>query len=141
MPPPTCTHGPVVGRVGASAVHGLALAALAEGRARGSLRAGEQDLVARELHHAVGLGAVGAGLGEEVDGRLEDAVGEVVVGVDDGLLVPLDPVARDHLGELGDVALHVVVRLGVSGPVSARSNTSIRSIMSVSWVGGAGESS
>ena len=39
-------------------------------------------------------------------------VGERVVGVDDGLFVPLHLVARDHLGELGDVALHVVVGLG-----------------------------
>jgi len=62
--------GAVVSRVGTPAVHGLALAALAEGRAPGGLGAGDLDLVARELHHAVGLGAVGAGLGDQVDGRL-----------------------------------------------------------------------
>ena len=70
-----------------------------------------EDLVAGELHDAVRLGAVGARFGEQVDGGEEDLVGELVVGVDDGLLVPLDAVARDDLGELRHVALHVVVGL------------------------------
>ena len=104
--------GAVVRGVRAAALHALALAALAEAGLGGALAACRHDLVARELHDAVGLGAVGAGFGEQVDGRRKDAVGKVVVGVDDGLSVPLDAVARDQLGELGDVALHVVVGLG-----------------------------
>ena len=106
----------VVRGVWAAAVHGVALAALTERGALGALPAGQQDLVARELHHAVGLRAVGAGLGQQVHGRLEDAIGEIVVGVDDGLFVPLDAVARDDLAELGHVALHVIVGLGRQGP-------------------------
>ena len=102
----------VVRGVGATAVHGVALATLAERGGLGALTVGDLDLLARELHHAVGLGAVRAGLGDQVDGGLEHGVHEGVVGVDDGALVPLHLVARDHLGELGDVALHVVVGLG-----------------------------
>ena len=71
--------GPVVGGVGAPAAHDLALATFAEGRLARALGAGQQDLLTRELHHAVGLRTVGAGLGEKVDGGLEDAVGEIVV--------------------------------------------------------------
>ena len=108
--------GTVVGGVGAPAAHDLALAALAEGRLARALAAGGEDLVASELHHAVGLGAVRAGLGEQVDGRLKDAVREVVVSIDDGLLVPLDGVARDELAQLGDEALHVIVGLGGERP-------------------------
>ena len=101
----------IVGRVGPATAHDLALAALAEGRLGRALRAGREDLVAAELHHAVGLGTVGAGFGEQVDGRLKDAIGEIVVGIDDRVLVPLDAVARDDLAQLGDVTLHVVVGL------------------------------
>jgi hypothetical protein len=103
--------GAIVGRIGATTIHCLAFAPLTEGGRGGALLGGDEDLFLRKLHDAVRLGAIRTGLGEQVHGRCKNAVGQIIIGVDKRLFVPLDPVPLDDSFERRHKALHVVVDL------------------------------
>lgn len=96
--------------------------ALAEYGVVGRHADGLTDLILGVLHDAAGVLAVYAGLGQELDRGVPNAVRQLVVEVDDALGLDLDVVLLDDLLEVLIDVLHVEVLLADDRTLDAASN-------------------
>ena len=95
-----------------SAVHRLRFAAFTEFGLTRRLLYGPENLITGEVHHPAGVGTIDPGFRQQVYGGLKYSVREIVIGIDDGFFVPLDPMTQDHLRQFGNKTTHVVIRIG-----------------------------